>query len=1044
MWKARAPFPCRLCVATRALFAHALLVSVFAHWCAVGAVGAVETPPAAAPPSVAGLDELTSLIASGRYAEAEARARLLLANVEVTHGRESREVAQVLEGLIEALWRGGKISEPETRALAERAVAIREAVLGADHPELANSLTHLGIVHLLTGDAPGAHPLAERSLEIRRKSLAPDHPNVATALNFLAAIEQRLGQFENAARHYEEALGILGRQTKPNDALLAAGMNNLAMLHTQRGDYVRGKALFERSLALQEKIGQKDFLTRLNLANVLHESGDTAGADTLYAQALFGAETALGTEHPDVATILNSYGGNCVLLGQVDRGRAFIERALRIREKTLGPKHVTLAASLNNLADVLRRQGELAAAEAALRRAIEIWNETLGEDHPESSIAHASLAEVLAEAGALDEARTEAERARFVRERTLGSNHPLVGRSLFSLAEIDRKAGRFTEALDEAQRAESVARENLWIALRGASQDRVLKQLDSWSAVREVLQGIAFGLGPNAGTGLLMTSWDAIVRSRGLVLAAVAERNRLVRSAATPEGAALREAYEASIERYAVLLVQGDASEHGRVLVASAQEEVAKLEEEILAACASCDRRFEGEEVGLDAVWAALPLRSALVAFTRFEEAYGAFVVAKRDGGEPHVSAIVLGPAAEIDPLVVEWRASIVRGSDGRDLASAEAECRRLGEQLRAKVWDPVSPFVAASTRVFLVPDGSLNLVSFAALPVGERGFLLDEDRVLHVLGAERDLARDLHMGNPGEGCLVLGDPDFDSVTTEGTSPAESGARATGGAGVVFRGQAPPCEGFAEARWSALPETAREIEDVEKAWEKTAARAPGKEGTREPITIHTSGDASERTLKMEAPGKRVLHIATHGFLVEEGCAPVDRSVRGMGGLVAEQAGSAAVVPPALAHNPLQLSGLVLAGANQRASAGATREDGILTAEEVAAMDLDGVEWAVLSACGTGVGKVRVGEGVFGLRRAFREAGVGTTILSLWPVADEPTREWMRSLYEARLGRQLATADAVYEATVASLATARKKFSGHPFYWAGFVAAGEWR
>ena len=150
-------------------------------------------------------------------------------------------------------------------------------------------------------------------------------------------------------------------------------------------------------------------------------------------------------------------------------------------------------------------------------------------------------------------------------------------------------------------------------------------------------------------------------------------------------------------------------------------------------------------------------------------------------------------------------------------------------------------------------------------------------------------------------------------------------------------------------------------------------------------------------------------------------------------------------PPVTGDNPLLLSGLALAGANHRQSAGPDEEDGILTAEEIASLDLSGVEWAVLSACETGVGDVRAGEGVFGLRRAFQVAGAGTLIMSLWSVEDEPAREWMKALYEGRLARGLDTAAAVRAASLQVLNDRRRKHeSTHPFYWAGFVAAGDWR
>jgi CHAT domain-containing protein len=118
---------------------------------------------------------------------------------------------------------------------------------------------------------------------------------------------------------------------------------------------------------------------------------------------------------------------------------------------------------------------------------------------------------------------------------------------------------------------------------------------------------------------------------------------------------------------------------------------------------------------------------------------------------------------------------------------------------------------------------------------------------------------------------------------------------------------------------------------------------------------------------------------------------------------------------------------------------------VLTAEEIGSLDLSGIEWAVLSACDTGLGDIKAGEGVFGLRRAFQVAGAKTVIMSLWAVDDEAGRQWMNALYEARLERHLDTADCVREASLSVLRARRDAgLSTSPFYWAGFVAAGDWR
>jgi len=231
-------------------------------------------------------------------------------------------------------------------------------------------------------------------------------------------------------------------------------------------------------------------------------------------------------------------------------------------------------------------------------------------------------------------------------------------------------------------------------------------------------------------------------------------------------------------------------------------------------------------------------------------------------------------------------------------------------------------------------------------------------------------------------------------------------------------------------RFEPLAGTGREVRQVAALWKDS------------PADILEGRGASERAFKREAPGRRVIHLATHGFFLDETCSPATAGTRSVGGLAFARKKPS---PAGSNDNPLLLSGLALAGANRRVSAGPDDEDGILTAEEVTALNLSGVEWAVLSACDTGLGEVKAGEGVFGLRRAFQMAGVRTVIMSLWPVDDDAARLWMRALYQGRLQKHLNTANAMREASSSVLRDRRARGqSTHPFYWAAFVAAGDWR
>lgn len=135
----------------------------------------------------------------------------------------------------------------------------------------------------------------------------------------------------------------------------------------------------------------------------------------------------------------------------------------------------------------------------------------------------------------------------------------------------------------------------------------------------------------------------------------------------------------------------------------------------------------------------------------------------------------------------------------------------------------------------------------------------------------------------------------------------------------------------------------------------------------------------------------------------------------------------------------------MAGANDRKSVAAGQEDGILTGQEVASLDLRGVEWVVLSGCDTGTGDPKAGEGLLGLRRAFQEAGSQTLIASLWPVDDEEAPQGMTALYRTRFVEGRGTAQSIRAADLEQLRARRAAGkSQHSFYWAAFLAVGDWR
>jgi tetratricopeptide (TPR) repeat protein/CHAT domain-containing protein len=1070
--------------------------------------------------STISLETIRQLMDEAAYGQAESQARELLRAVTAEADVDSLMYAQVTDALVECMWREGKAGEPESRAMAESAIAIKARRLGADDPGMATSLYNLAVVQQQSGDLVGSIPTYEQALAIWQRTLGPDDLQVARCLNGLGGALARTGDFTTAVTHCERALAIRERSLGPNHLDVAASLNNLGNLHAEQGEYDQAMECLERTLAIREaalgsehpdvadvleNLGSVSEMTGaydkatlyheralairtkafgadsppvggsyMSLGNVSLHLGHYVEARQSYERALSIWDSALGPEHPNLAWALNNLGAVLERLGDYPAAREDWERALAIveksegpdsprvamshanlgmicekmndypqaaihyeqalvgMEKTWGPDHPELVTTLNNLGVLNRLAGDYEQARMYQERAVAICETSMGLENPESAWAQQNLAAVLVETGDYAAARPYYERALSIRETALGASHPDVASSLAGLAGLDFLEGDTASALSFCLRAEQISRDHLRLCMQGLSEREALNYATTRTRGLDLAVTIAV-------SGLDAPSrervWDSVIRSRANVLDEMGARRQMALSGAEEEDPSSREWITART-RLANLIVRGagDRSpEEFRETVNEARKEEERAERAMAGAGGRLARIHRSTTVGADEIAAALPPSDILVSYVRYQHVesrrsdqsarYAAFV---RRGDDGNVEVVPLGPAAPIEQAVREWRRQIER-LDG------EAAVRTSGEDLRSLIWDPIAPRVGSANRVFIVPDAAVSLVNLAALPDGASHYLV-ESWTFHLLSAERDLVpMETEPRTAGNDLLVLADPDYDASVAEDSLEVATTNVDGGAAHATYRGSRPACAEFRSLTWPPLPETAGEAQTAVRLWDSLmpGARSMYLKGPR----------ATERAFKRHARGMQAIHLATHGFFLRDCSAARSAATRGSVLIPAgvEDAGVAEE------ENPLLLSGLVLAGGNHGADANTHEEDGILTAEEVAALDLQGTNWVVLSACQTGVGEVQVGEGVMGLRRAFQIAGAATLIMSLWSVDDEATREWMTALYDGRLRRKLSTADAVRSASLAMLQARRAKgASTHPFYWGGFVAAGGWK
>ena len=337
----------------------------------------------------------------------------------------------------------------DARALAQR--ALMEALAAVYPPETRTDPTAWPPARRLDGHAlamVGGDAVPPAGAEERASGL----------LNGLASYRHgALAAYEQARPLFERALAINEKVLGPDHPDTALSLNNLALLLQDQGDLAGARALHERALAIREKaLGPQhpDTAESLNnLALLLQAQGDLAAARPLFERALAIYEKALGPEHLSTAISLNNLALLLQAEGDLAAARALYERALAIYQKVLGPDHPSMAASLNNLASLHKAQGDLAGARPLYERALAIDERMLGPEHPDTATDLSNLASLHEAQGDLAGARPLYERALMIDEKVLGPEHPNTATDLSNLALLLQDQGDLAAARPLFQRA---------------------------------------------------------------------------------------------------------------------------------------------------------------------------------------------------------------------------------------------------------------------------------------------------------------------------------------------------------------------------------------------------------------------------------------------------------------------------------------------------------------------------------------------------------------------------------------------------------------
>jgi CHAT domain-containing protein len=960
--------------------------------------------------------------------------------------------------------------------------------------DLAMALTNLGEFYRELGRRHEALGPTEEAVKITRE-LAKTNPaflnDLAGALTNLGIRYSELGRRQQALAPTEEALKIYRELAKTNLAFLedlARSLNNLGVIYNQLGRPQEAIAPTEEAVKIRRELVKTNPAFLNDLAGALTNLGVRYSELGRRQEALAPMVEAVKLRRelaktnpavlPVLAGSLNNLGAFYRELGRRQESLAPTEEALKIyRElaKTNPAFQGDLAASLSNLGVIYnqlgRRQESLAPTEEALKiyRELAKTNPAFLEDLARSLN---NLGEIYTNLGRREEALAPSEEALKIYRDLAKTNPAFQGDLAMALNNMSirySRLGRHQEALAPSEEAVKINREL-------AKTNPAFQEDLALSATNLAVKQLRLA-NPSAALPLLRETVSTEVtylqgqlpllpEGRRLALVEVfGDRWQIPFSQAQQgeAGAALalftrlnRQGLLQDIQRSQALLARSgpQRSLFEQLTVVTAQLASITLtpqqQSELLARKEQLEQelyrqlpQIQPRLVEAAQIAALLPAGGVLVEFQRYRShanntaKYGPprylALLLRPDGT---IRAIPLGEAAPIDAAVAE---AVAASADPKRQAQAPQKLAEVSKLVLA----PLQRELAGVRELFVSPDGELNRLPFAALPVaGPKGGGLTDGPItadgrtlgaavaLRLLTTGRDLLRLQQPAKAGAAPVLIVNPDFNAASpsaTGGASASAATAATAAGPSVLRAGQQRSSGLRGLNAWQPLGGTEQEARQL----------APLLGGG-----AVISGPAATASLVLAQRAPRILHIATHGFFLADQAPTNDTAIGAAApGARSGDTPSEGTAPAALSReDPLQRSGLVFAGANQPEAN--PSDDGYLTAAEATAMDLEGTELVTLSACETGLGGVRSGEGVYGLQRALAVAGARSTLLSLWKVADGRTATFLAKYYQ-RLKAGEGRAEALHN-TQTEYRKSEDTNLNDIRVWGAFQLSGDWR
>lgn len=896
---------------------------------------------------------------------------------EKTQGVANREYAVLLNNLSNLYSRQGNLAEAEKLSL--KACDIFKQVTGKNNLDYAQQLSNTGRLYSNIGNYKESESYLIESLNLYKKLGAENNPDYVYNLSFLASLYSDLGIYLKAEKYYVEALQIQRNIFGENHPEYANSLNNLALLYSILGNYRDAEQYYLKALKIQENVIGKnsvDYANTLDNLACFYRNFQSYEKEILPMEVKLWdiAKSLYSKTDPIYINQENSIKGIYYWIKKYSECDSLFLEALKIKDNLLGNKHPSYATTLNNLAGYYEEIGNFNNAEKMYLEAKKIYEESYGLNHPLYFTAISNLSGL------------------YWKKSDLNKGEPLF--------------------LDYCEYQKSLILNSFSFL---SSSERELNWNNKEQPFFNVFYPSFSYLYSREQPFISTFAYDNELFSKGLLLNTSVEiQNVVLQSGDT----ALMQIWEElrSLRVQADKMKQRPLSE--QYGLDSLETRAEALDKEMTKRSALYRENKESLQIKWQDVQKNLKADEAaieFVAFDYFREEYTDTVL---------YYALVLRKESEYPTLVPLFEESQLNLLLADKNADTEKRIGKLynsgsprfynGQKLYGLVWQPLEEYLSGIETVYYSPSGLLNQISFAAIPADT--LLLGDKYNLRLLSSTREIVRIKKKEDaflPLRQAVVYGGIPYDVEQPE--TLIQSAQRYKTEETQYFASRSLPMDST-RSGWRYLQGTKEEVVEIETILQQSKV-------SNSTITGISANEESFKNLSGDSP--ELLHVATHGFFLQD-----EKQIRETGFMQLMGANENR------RHiNPLLRSGLLFAGANRawkNENVISGIEDGILTAEEISRLNLSQTKLVVLSACETGLGEVQNSEGVFGLQRAFKLAGVETLVMSLWKVDDNATSKFMITFYQ-----NLMAGSSKLESFKTAQQAIREEYK-NPYYWAGFV------